>query len=481
MGAQNTAPPASCDLLILNGYVLTLDPKRSIYADGAIAIEGTKISAVGPTPEIEKSWHSKRRINARGNVIHPGFIEGHYHTNLHLSRGSITDDPNPPKEEGGAGPGVFTRWINALTDEDEYASALMACVEMVKNGFTGFVEAATAFSPDVVAEAVEAVGIRASVTDCSLWDIVGGEPMAAEIKRAPCNAERARREIGSQLKRNRNADALVRGHVALYGLGSASVELLHEAKRLADEHRVVCHQHQNFMPGDAEFDRKRFGKPALIYFAENGIIGPNSVFTHMNVLTDGEADAVVASGMALVWHPGNFMYYGIAQQAKNRFPELHRRGTAIAFGTDVAKAWAFGELGFIGYLVSREWGDYLPSESLLEMFTLGGARALGAESEVGSLEAGKRADIVIRSGNLPDAQPNVAPVKQLMLVSRTKGVDTVICNGEVLVRSGSLTRMDEAEVYALARLSAKRMGERANVKPKSKWPIVSKVTQIQNC
>jgi cytosine/adenosine deaminase-related metal-dependent hydrolase len=193
----------------------------------------------------------------------------------------------------------------------------------------------------------------------------------------------------------------------------------------------------------------------------------------MNVLTDAEVDAVVDSGMALVWHPGNFMYYGIAQQARSRFPEMHRRGTAVAFGTDVAKAWAFGELGFIAYLVSREWGDYVPSESLLEIFTLGGARALGLEQEVGSIEPGKRADLVIRSAEMPDAQPNVAPVKQLMLVSRTKGVDTVLCNGEVLVRRGSLTRLDEAEAYSLGRASAKRMAERAGVKLRNKWPVAA--------
>ena len=465
--------PENCDLLIVNGHVLTMDSKRTVFADGAVAIKGSRIVAVGPAAAIEKAWRSTRRINADGNVVHPGYIDGHYHTNLHLSRGSITDDPNPPKEEGGAGPGVFTRWINALTDEDEYASALMAAVEMVKNGFTGFVDAATSFSPDAVAAAVEAVGIRASVSDCMLWDIVGGEPMAAEMARAPCDAKRARRELGMQLKRNRNTDALVRGHVGLYGLGSASVELMCEAKQLADDNRTVFHQHQNFMPADAAFDRERFGKPALVYFAEHGLIGRNSVFTHMNVLTDSEVDAVVDSGMALVWHPGNFMYYGIAQEARDRFPEMHRRGTDIAFGTDVAKAWAFGELGFIAYLVSREWGDYLPSESLLEIFTLGGARALGMEDEVGSLEAGKRADIVIRSADLPDAQPNVAPVKQLMLVSRTKGVDTVLCNGEVLVRHGHLTRLDASEVYALARASSKLMAERAGVRVKSKWPAVT--------
>jgi 5-methylthioadenosine/S-adenosylhomocysteine deaminase len=463
----------SCDLLIMNGQVLTMNRKRTILSDGAVAIKGSRIVDVGPTTAIEKAWRSTRRINAEGNLVHPGFIDGHYHTNLHLSRGSITDDPNPPKEEGGAGPGVFTRWINALTDEEEYASALMAAVEMVKNGFTGFVDAATSFAPEAVAEAVEAVGIRASVSDCMLWDIVGGEPMAAEMVRAPCDPKRARRELGGQLKRNRNADSLVRGHVGLYGLGSASVELMREAKQLADRSGAVFHQHQNFMAADAAFDRERFGKPALVYFAEYGLIGRSTVFTHMNVLTDAEVDAVVESGMALVWHPGNFMYYGIAQQARSRFPELHRRGTDIAFGTDVAKAWAFGELGFIAYLVVREWGDYLPSESLLEMFTLGGARALGLENEVGSIEPGKRADIVIRSTNFPDAQPNMAPVKQLMLVSRTKGVDTVLCNGEVLVRRGNLTRLDEAEVYALGRASAMRMGERAGVKVKSRWPVMA--------
>ncbi len=467
-----SAAPEVCDLLIRNGRVLTMDGRRTVYPDGAVAITGTRIAGVGATPALDARFKPRRTIDAHGAAVHPGLIDGHYHAGLHLSRGSITDNPNPPKEAGGAGPGVFIRWINALTDEDEYASALMASVEMVKNGFTAYVEAATAFEPDLVAEAAEAVGIRVSVSDCMLWDLVGGEPMAALIPRAPCDGSRARRLLGDQVRRRGKGDGLVRAHVSLYGLASASLELTKEAKRLADELRVPFHQHQNFMTSDAAYDSKRFGKPALVHFAEAGVLGPNVVFTHMNVLTDAEVEAVAKSGMALVWHPGNFMYYGIAQTARSRFPELHRRGTAIAFGTDVAKVWAFGELGFIAYLVSREWGDFVPSESLLEMFTLGGARALGMESEVGSLETGKRADLVIRSDDLPDAQPNIDVVRQLMLVSRTKSVDTVICNGEVIVRHGNLTRLDEANVYRLARKSAERMAERAGIKVKPVWPVV---------
>jgi len=463
--------PEQCDLIVRNGYVLTMDEERRVYADGSVAISGTRIAGVGPAREIESRFRACRVIDAKGAPVHPGLIDGHYHAQLHLSRGSITDNPNPPKEEGGSGPGVFVRWINAITDEDEYASALMASVELARNGFTGYVEAGTAFEPDLVAAAAEAVGIRCSVTDCALWDLVGGEPMAAMIPRAPCDPKHARKKLGEQLRKRSSSDGLVRAHVALYGVGSASEELTQEAKRLADANRTVFHQHQNFMPADAAYDRKRFGKPTLVYFAEKGLIGPNAVFTHMNVLEDAEVDAVVQSGMALVWHPGNFMYYGIAQLARSRFPELHRRGTAITFGTDVAKAWAFGELGFIAYLVSREWNDYLPSEALFEMFTLGGARALGMSDEVGSLATGKRADIVIRTNDLPDAQPNVDVVRQLMLVSRTKSVSTVICNGEVIVRHGILTRLDEAAVYALGKASVARMAERTGVRAVQKWLV----------
>jgi cytosine/adenosine deaminase-related metal-dependent hydrolase len=463
-GQSRNGGPQTCDLIVRNGYVLTMDGKRTVHPDGAIAINGNRIAAVGSTRQIEGRYRARRTIDAQGAPVHPGLIDGHYHAGLHLSRGSITDNPNPPRSEGGGGPGVFIRWINALTDEDEHASALMASVEMVKNGFTGYVEAATAFSTDAVAEAAEAVGIRVSVSDCMLWDIVGGEPMAAQIPRAPCDAKRARKLLGAELKKRSDKECLVRAHVGLYGLGSASMELTKEAKRLADSYGTVFHQHQNFMPGDAAYDRKRFGKPALVHFAETGIIGPNVIFTHMNALEDAEVEAIAKSGMGLVWHPGNFMYYAIAQQARSRFPELSRRGTPITFGTDVAKVWAFGELGFIAYLVSREWGDYVPSDALLEMFTLGGAHAMGASAELGSLEAGKRADIVIRTNALPDAQPNVDVVRQLMLVSRTKSVDTVICNGEVVVRHGSLTRLDEAAVYATAQASARRMAERAGIR-----------------
>jgi len=465
-----TAMPRSCDLLVTHGRVLTLDDGRRILADGAVAIAGTRILAVGPTAQLERGFQAVRRIDARGGLVHPGYIDGHTHASLHLSRGAITDNPRP--KGGKLGPGAYDRWINALTDEDEHASALMAAVEMAKNGFTGFVEAATAFEPDVIAAACEAVGIRVTLADPFLWDLVGGEPSAANIKRAPAEAKRCERLLGQQLKRNAATDPLVRGHVALYGLGSATEPLLRAAKALADREGAVFHQHQNFMAGDADYDRQRFGKDALVHLAEIGILGPNAVFTHMNVLTDAEAAAVAQSGMGLVWQPGNYMFYAIGRQAPNRMPALYAGGTPITFGADVAKIWTYGELGYIAYLLTRSEGGFLPSESLVEMFTRCGAQAFGLPDDLGQLAAGRLADLVIRSPDLSDSQPALDPVRHLALVDRTKGVDTVIVNGEIVVRGGRLTRLDEDAVHAQARISARRMAERAQVPIDLAWPVV---------
>lgn len=460
---------APCDILIENALIVTVDADRRVWSDGAIAVRNGMIVAIGRTADVAPNWTPAKRIDAAGGMVHPGFIDGHYHAGLHLIRGALSDDPNVPAVALPGKPGPFGRWLNALTEVDERAATRLLACELAMNGFTGFVEAATAFFPDVVAAAASEVGIRSSVTDCMLWDQPGGEPMAMQVPRAPCDADRAMAGLGGQLWRNEK-DGLSRGHVALYGMGSASDGLMAEAKRVADAAGTVVHQHQSFMAEDAGMDVARFGKPALVHFAEHGLIGPSSVFTHMNALTPAEAEAVVASGMALVWHPGNTVYYGIAPASPNRFPAMARAGTAVAFGTDVAKVWSFGDLGIIGYLLAREWGDYVPAETILEMFTLGGARAMGSD-RLGRLAVGLPADIVIRRADLPETQPGFDPVRHLMLIQRSKGVDTVICDGRVIVAGGRPVEVDLVEVIAEARASALRTAQVADLAPAPRWQV----------
>jgi 5-methylthioadenosine/S-adenosylhomocysteine deaminase len=459
----------TCDILIVNGCVLSMDARRTVYPAGAVAVTGREIVAVGPERELGRRFRPRRLIDAGAAAVHPGFIDAHCHLSIHLARGSVPDDPGLEKPFG------YGDWFNHLEDEDEYVQTQCAAVEMLRNGYTCFLEPGTLLAPDVGAEAAEAVGVRGSVGDPFLWDVAeGGNPLPAMIpRRAPCTRERALGLLGRELRRNKDGDGRIRGHVVLYGSGSQSEELMRAAKACADDHGVVMNMHHNFTPEQAERDDRRFGGAhSMVTFAEKGLIGRSSTFVHMNVVRDDEVGPILAAGMSLVWQPGNYMFYGIHGRWPGRMAELVTRGATVAFGVDAAKVWTFGDLELIGYLVARQGGHYLSTEKILEMRTVDAARAVGLESLVGSLEPGKRADIVIRSSVAPEAVPGVNVVQELLLGAQASTVDTVLVDGEIVWRDGAPTRVDRRAVAAAGRETARRMLGRAGYTPGSKWPTV---------
>ena len=150
---------------------------------------------------------------------------------------------------------------------------------MLGNGTTCFLEAGTVHAPEVAAEAVNSLGIRAYLGDLFLWDVppASGSDQGA---RAPRSLRRSLNLLGGQLRRNRDRDALVQGCVVIFGLGSASDELALAAKRMADEHGVVYTQHQSFAPSDAGADQQRYGRRALLHHYEIGLLGHNCTYSH---------------------------------------------------------------------------------------------------------------------------------------------------------------------------------------------------------
>ncbi len=459
--------PAVCDLLIRNGCVITMDAGRRVYRSGAIAVAGANIVAVGPETEIAPCFQALRELDAGGGIVHPGLIDAHYHATLHGSRGALPDAPDAAPRTMGVSD--FSRWLNALTDEDEYASALHASLEFLKNGTTCFMEGGTAFEPDAVAQAARAVGIRASVTDPYVWDLDGEVPMTHELPRVPATSARAHATLGRQLWRNADGRDTVHAHVALYGCATASDELSLAAKACADAHGTVLCQHQSFGLEDVEADDRRLGRHPLVHLADIGMLGPNCSFVHMNIIRPDEVAPVVSSGMSLIWHPGNFLYYGIGTRHPCQMPEFLRAGVPIAFGTDVAKAWTMGENGWLAYVSTRGDGKFIAAEEILEMQTLGGARAVGLSDRIGSIEPGKRADIVIRRSDLPECQPGLNPIHDLVLINRSKSVDTVLVNGVMVLRHGVSTLIDEGLAYKRARESARAVLGRAGFSLAHRW------------
>ncbi len=461
------AAPRACDLLVTNAYLITMDAARRVFTRGAVAIGDGEILAVGREQEVAPAFAPARTIDAQGGPVLPGAFDCHAHVGLHTTRGAFSEVGSESEYFAS-----YVRWTNALDADEEYASALLACLEMLKNGITCFIEPGTAWAPDTVAAAAQAIGIRGSVADPYLWDVEGFW-YAANLERAPSNRERALRELGKQLWRNRDSRALVRGHVAVYGIGSATDELLLAAKRVADDNGTFFTMHQSFEPPDIAADDARFGKYPLVHYAEIGLLDRRCVFAHMNAVRDDEVAPIVESGLSLVWNPGNYLYWGVGDHYRGRMAELHRQGANVTFGTDVAKVWAAGEQGLLGYLVTREKSDYLAPEDVLQISTLNGARAMQLDDRLGSLEPGKRADLVIHTTRLPEQQPLLDPVRNLALVSRTKSVRTVIVDGRVALEDGRPTLIDEERVYATARASVARMVKRVGLSPGTRWPTIS--------
>src|SRR5690348_4399067 len=138
------AAPRSCDLIIKNGCVLTMDEHRSIIDRGAIAIKGHSIAAVGLENAILKDWSAKETIDAKGAIIHPGYVDAHLHVNAQTCRGFFRGDAS----KGGANGPNYADWKASLTGDDEHAAAGVASVEMLRHGITTYVEPGSAFDPD---------------------------------------------------------------------------------------------------------------------------------------------------------------------------------------------------------------------------------------------------------------------------------------------------------------------------------------------
>ena len=459
--AEQRSSAETCDLMIRNAHVLTCDEQRNVFPNGAVAVRGAEIAAVGTVSELDRRFTAARTIDAGGGLVHPGLMDMHYHLTYHLIGKLVAEVDFSGEDPGPWAARQYTAMINALGDEEEYASALLCGLDMLKCGVTSIMDPGSAFEPDTIAEACASLGFRASVADPWIMDTKG--PQITDIERANVNREAALAGLGAQLWRNRDPDSRTRAHISVYGMGNDSDELRLAAKAVADEAGVIFNMHQSQSIDDAEFDDRLYRRHPLVHHREIGLLDANCLFVHMNVLREDEFDPVVDSGMSVVWSPTNSWYYGARTEIRNPMPTLFRRGTNVTIGLDVSKAASFGDQIYSAYLLARDQGDYLSPEDLLQMHTRNGARALRVGHCLGSLEPGKRADIVIRSADLPEVRPSHNIVRNHLLVAKSRSVDTVLVDGEVLVKGGQLTRTDEGSVYALAERAATRILERAGL------------------
>lgn len=455
----------AADLILTHGYVITVDEKRRIIQDGAIAIKAGMIQAVGKTDEILKNY-SGQIYDCKGGVVHPGLVDAHEHLCQHITHGWEPDTFS-----------VLDTWVNfeslaypAITEVEENASVEIATIEMVKNGTTCFSDTGSAFFPFTAIETANKVGIRGITGRC------GGDMFVDEL----AFLSRSAKEILEEMEAYNNyfQNHRVRMGTQLCGMGDCSDELILGAKEVARKNNEVLFMHQCVYESEVEAYHKRWGKGPIRHLYDLGVLDEKTTLVHMVHLEDGDVEILKETGTNVVHCPGASMKFGLGAFSKGKFPEMYEAGLNIGLGSD-SGTWCDSldilmqtYLAAVGHREARCHRTAINSFAAFEMATIGGARAIGMGDKIGSLESGKLADIVIHNTECPEAKPTVDPFMNLIFATRSKTVDTVLVNGDYVVLHGQVVNVSETETYERAERIAKEFKARIGYPTYSRWNII---------
>ena len=451
-------------LLIEHATIVTMDPGRRIYRDGSVLVDGARIVRIGRAADVQPSRPPDRVIDGRHRLVLPGFVNAHVHLSEHVNRGVMYDEIPVDRYM----PDWLIPLYAAITPEEEVGSARLACLEMLRTGTTTFCEAGTLFDVGAVAEAVEHLGMRAILGRWS-WDLPGTR---GRMKLTTDEALRLNDEMIASL--SGRADGRVAAWPLLLGFGTCSERLIRGAHALAGRYGTGW----GMMHYASHPSRKTADTMPLATLEALGVLGPRTKLTHMVYVDDDDIARLAALGVKVVHCPTAALKHTKGLTEYGRFPEMLACGVPVALGGDSGNGSNHFDMLRLMHLVALLYKDVrmdvsvMPPETVLEMATLHGAAALGLEREIGSLEPGKRADLVLYDLDVPEWRPLLDPVNNLVYAATGASVRTVVIDGRVVLDEGRVLTIDEREVYRHIEDLGRAQIARAGLAVRSKWPVI---------
>jgi 5-methylthioadenosine/S-adenosylhomocysteine deaminase len=438
--------------LIRNGTIVTMNDRFDVI-DGSILVRDGAIVSVGSTDE-----RADHVIDAGGGYVLPGFVQTHVHLCQTLFRSFADDLP-------------LLDWLRrrvwpleaAHTPSTLRAATRLAAAELLLSGTTTVLTMETVHDTDVVFETLEAIGLRATVGKC-MMDSTDDDNVPSRLR------ERTRDSINESVALGRRWSGAGNGRLrAAYAprfAVSCTRDLLEAVAALSGEHKVLVHTHASESPDEVDVVRRLSGgRTNLEDLAETGLASDRLCAAHCVWVTDAEQALMAERAVKVLHCPGSNLKLGSGIAP---IVDMRRRGVSVSLGADGAacnnRLDMFDEMRLAATLQAvRSGPGALPARDVLWMATRGGAQALGLDAEIGSLEPGKRADLIVVRRDVVHAQPDRDPWSTLVYASRGHDVRLTMVDGEVLVDDSVLTRTDRREVVTDARAAAAELASKAGL------------------
>lgn len=457
------------DVLLSGGTVITVDVQRRIYRDGAVALRGSEIIAVGKRADLESRYDARQTRDCRGKLIMPGFVNSHLHFYHTMHRGLAPE---------GLGGWLWSNFVHGkvatvLTPEDEIIGGLIVLLETLKAGTTTFLEAGS-YNPSAVIEGLSHIGMRGLMGRRSFDQAILGHSMLLE------DTDTCLRENEKFLRTYRDGynGGLLKACVDVVGLGRCTDRLYVDSKKMADEYGTTLNLHLAAMVEEVTDTRMKTGYRPVENMHRIGALGSNVVLVHMIHVTDREIRLLKETGTNVIHCPSTALKLNYELSAKGRFPEMMEHGVNVAIGSDAADCSNYADMIRTMYLAAALPKDYRNdagisfAEDAIEMATINGARAIGMEKEIGSLEAGKKADVIIINMRRPEWFPNYSEVQNLVYSTSGDAVETVYIDGRLVMENRKVLTVDEDEIMDRCAVLGDKLLKRSGVQVPGKWPIL---------
>jgi len=451
------------DILIEGGFVITMDSERKVIRDGGVVMDKGRIVFVGKKNEARRKFRVKKIIDASKCAIIPGLINAHTHLFQSLLRNLGTDMELLDWLKTSIHPA-----ISCYSEGDVRIAAFWGIIENIKSGVTCVIENHYgAGYYETILDAMIETGIRGCLAR-GIYEI----NVVDELKEKPDEAIASTERLVKRYHGAANGRIMVA--VAPMHPCFASKELLLKAKELSDKYGILYHTHTAESKRDQELNVKSHGKTDVELLHELGILSPKYHAVHAVWVSEKEIKYLAETGAHVIHNPVSNMYLasGIAP-----IPEMLKAGINVALGTDGPASNNTQDMlqtmKFAACLhkVSKLNSLALTAWDVLEMATINGAKALGLEKELGSLEVGKKADITIINLDKPHIKPIHDPVGSIVYCANCNDVETVIIDGKIVMENRKILTLDEKSFAEKAESGAYNIKERIKERFNIEYPF----------